>query len=248
MNVTDPTTAAVETVPGPGRAPPCVEGVRSVPGGLRALDGGSSPADDGERRLIVRASRGDVGAFSKLVHLHSDFVHGVALRVLGGDNAQDACQEVWVRVWANVKGFRGESAFRTWLYRIAVNTCLNFRKREARREQGRHGGEMPQMPEPRGGDADPEATALNGERREEIRVALGRVREEHRTALVLRHMEGLSYAEIAEKLDVPEGTAKGWVSRGRAAMIVALAEEERAREEATLVGQRAAKITEPSEA
>jgi RNA polymerase sigma-70 factor (ECF subfamily) len=63
------------------------------------------------------------------------------------------------------------------------------------------------------------------ERREEILRALAHVRAEHRAALVLRHMEGLSYAEVAEVLDVPEGTAKGWVSRGRAALLVVLSEE-----------------------
>ncbi len=66
---------------------------------------------------------------------------------------------------------------------------------------------------------------MSAERRQEIEAALQHVRAEHRAALVLRHMEGLSYAEIAEVLEVPEGTAKGWVSRGRTAMRVALAQE-----------------------
>ena len=83
----------------------------------------------------------------------------------------------------------------------------------------------PYLPEPSGEDADPETAALSAERREEIKVALGTVRAEHRAALVLRHMEGLSYAEIAAVLEVPDGTAKGWVSRGRAAMLVALTQE-----------------------
>ncbi|MGH3106564.1 MAG: RNA polymerase sigma factor, partial [Rubrobacteraceae bacterium] len=77
-----------------------------------------------------------------------------------------------------------------------------------------------------GGDADPEAAALHAERREEIQDALQHVRADHRAALVLRHMEGLTYAEIAEVLRVPDGTAKGWVSRGRAAMLVVLAEKD----------------------
>ena len=88
---------------------------------------------------------------------------------------------------------------------------------------------MPFLPEPPGGDADPEAAVLGEEQREEIQAALGHVRAEHRAALVLRHMEGLSYAEIAQVLEVPEGTAKGWVSRGRAAMLIALAEENHGR-------------------
>jgi RNA polymerase sigma-70 factor, ECF subfamily len=107
-----------------------------------------------------------------------------------------------------------------------VNTCLSFRQREARRKEREYSGdEMPYLPEPSGGDADPEAAALGSERREELKVALRKVREEHRAALVLRHMEGLSYAEIAAVLEVPDGTAKGWVSRGRAAMLIALTQE-----------------------
>lgn len=180
-------------------------------------------------KLALRASRGDVEAFTRLVQSHSTLVYRVALRILGPEAAQDASQEVWVRVWRSIKGFRGDSAFSTWLYRITVNTCLNARRREERRESQEYGDEMPYLPEPPGGDADPEAATLSQERREEIFAALRHVRAEHRAALVLRHMEGLSYAEIAEVLEVPDGTAKGWVSRGRAAMLVALAEENHGR-------------------
>ena len=163
--------------------------------------------------FAIRASKGDVEAFGMLVEEHSGLVYRVALRILGVEDAKDASQEVWIRVWRNIKNFRGDSAFSTWLYRITVNTCLSVRRKETRRREREFGGEeMPYLPEPRGGEADPEAAAL------------GHVRAEHRAALVLRHMEGLSYAEIAQVLEVPEGTAKGWVSRGRAAMLVALAE------------------------
>jgi RNA polymerase sigma-70 factor, ECF subfamily len=179
-----------------------------------------------DRDLVRAASRGDVEAFAKLVQDHSSLVYRVALRMLGKDDAQDASQEVWVRVWRNIRNFRGESAFTTWLYRITVNTCLSIRQKESRRDERELDDEMPYLSEPSGGEADPEAAALNAERREEIETALQHVRAEHRAALVLRHMEGLSYAEIAQVLDVPDGTAKGWVSRGRAAMLVALAEQD----------------------
>ena len=179
-----------------------------------------------DRDLVIRASEGDIEAFTKLVRGNSSLVYRVALRILGSENAQDASQEVWVRVWRNIKGFRGESTFTTWLYRITVNTCLSARQKEARREEREYSSdEMPYLSEPSGGDADPEAAALNAERREEIEAALQHVRAEHRAALVLRHMEGLSYAEIAEILDVPDGTAKGWVSRGRAELLVALVQQ-----------------------
>jgi RNA polymerase sigma-70 factor (ECF subfamily) len=177
----------------------------------------------GDRGLVARASRGDVEAFRQLVLEHSGLVYRVARRMLGREDAQDASQEVWIRVWRNIKSFRGESAFSTWLHRITMNTCLSVRQREARREEREYSGdEMPYLPEPSGGDSDPEAASLGSERREELKMALRKVRAEHRAALVLRHMEGLSYAEIAEVLEVPDGTAKGWVSRGRAAMLIAL--------------------------
>ena len=179
-----------------------------------------------DQAIAIRASRGDVEAFRLLVQEHSGLVYRVALRILGVEDAQDASQEVWIRVWRNIRDFRGDSAFTTWLYRITVNTCLSVRRKESRRGEWEYSGdEMPFLPEPRGGDADPEAAALGAEQREEIQAALGHVRAEHRAALVLRHMEGLSYTEIASVLEVPDGTAKGWVSRGRAAILIALAEE-----------------------
>ena len=183
-----------------------------------------------DQAFAIRASKGDVEAFRLLVQEHSGLVYRVALRILGVEDAQDASQEVWIRVWRNIRDFRGDSAFTTWLYRITVNTCLSVRRKESRRGEREYSGdEMPFLPEPRGGDADPEAAALGAEQREEIQAALGHVRAEHRAALVLRHMEGLSYAEIARVLGVPDGTAKGWASRGRAAMLIALAEENQGR-------------------
>ena len=175
-----------------------------------------------ERTLISRASRGDVDAFSKLVSAHSALVRGVTLRMLGGQEAQDASQEVWVRVWANMKSFRGESAFSTWLYRVTVNTCLTFRRKESRRRTREVEEELAHLSISSDGDGDPEEAALDAERREEIQVALGSVRAEHRAAMVMRHMEGLSCAEISEALGVPDGTVKGWASRGRTAMLAAL--------------------------
>jgi RNA polymerase sigma-70 factor (ECF subfamily) len=175
-----------------------------------------------ERALIARASRGDVEAFSNLVRSHSALVRGVTLRILEIEDAQDASQEVWVRVWANMKGFRGDSAFSTWLYRITVNTCLGFRRKESLRRTREIDEETAHLSEPSGGDGDPEKAAVDAERRGEIQVALATIRPEHRAAMVMRHMEGLSCAEVSKALGVPDGTVKGWASRGRAAMLAAL--------------------------
>lgn len=176
--------------------------------------------------LIHRASRGDVEAFTRLVRRHSDLVYRVALRILGPEEAKDASQEVWVRVWKALDGFRAESAFTTWIYKVTVNTCLSELRRErgrAERERDQHHEIISLLGEPRAGD-DPEAAALGRERMDEAIRCLQRLRPDHRAALVLRHLEGLSYPEISEVLEVPEGTAKGWVSRGRAALLVMLSQ------------------------
>ncbi len=178
-----------------------------------------------DQTFIHAAANGDVESFRRLVQQYSSLVYRVALRIVGPELAQDASQEVWIKVWRNIKAFRGDSAFSTWLYKITVNTCLNARKQEARRELGEHDGELPPyLPEPFGTDSDPEHQALGAERRDELMQALELVRDEHRAAVVLRHMEDLPYSEVAEILDVPDGTAKAWASRGRAALLVALSE------------------------
>lgn len=135
---------------------------------------------------------------------------------------------MWVLVWANIRSFRGDSAFSTWLYRIATNTCLGFGKRESRREQHERVEVPSYLPEQSGGEeADPGVVALNSELQGGTRAALRNVRAEHRAALVLRHMEGRSCMEIAKALNIPDGTAKGWASRGRVEPLTVLAQEGR---------------------
>src|SRR4028118_1590857 len=104
-----------------------------------------------DQALAVRASGGDVEAFRQLVRANSGLVYRVALRMLGSRDAQDASQEVWIKVWRNIENFRGDSAFSTWLYRITVNTCLSVRRKEARRAPREYSGEeLPFLQEPRG--------------------------------------------------------------------------------------------------
>jgi RNA polymerase sigma-70 factor (ECF subfamily) len=178
-----------------------------------------------DNNLARKAADGDVEAFARLVRSHSGLVYRVAVRILSLGEAQDASQEVWIRVWRNIRKFRGESAFSTWLYKITVNTCLSARRKEQARQAWELDEELPYLPANLSIEEDPETAAMAAERREELLRALEYVRADHRAALVLRHMEGLSYAEVAQILDVPDGTAKGWVSRGRAALLVALARE-----------------------
>jgi len=178
-----------------------------------------------DQNLAEKAADGDVQAFAQLVRSHSGLVYRVAVRILNAEEAQDASQEVWVRVWRNIRKFRGESAFSTWLYKITVNTCLSVLRKEQAREMREVGDELPYLPVTPSIENDPETAALAAERRGELLRELEHVRADHRAALVLRHMEGLSYAEIAQILEVPEGTPKGWVSSGRASLLVALSRQ-----------------------
>jgi hypothetical protein len=116
----------------PARYPACTAAHRR-PIRPRPVRTASTVVYSGEHResaLVTRASRGDVDVFSKLVQELSGLVHRVTLRVLGAEDAQDASQGVWIRVCANIKNFRGESAFSTWLYRITMNTCLGILRRQ----------------------------------------------------------------------------------------------------------------------
>ena len=180
-----------------------------------------------DQNLAKKAAEGNVEAFAQLVRGHSGLVYRLATRILGVDEAQDASQEVWIRVWRNLPKFRGDSAFSTWLYKITVNTCLNTLRKERRREARETGDEFLHLPTPPGGEDDPEAATLSRERMGEVVEALKGIRAEHRAAVVLRHMEGLSYGEIAQILEVPDGTAKGWASRGRASLLLRLVPETR---------------------
>lgn len=129
-----------------------------------------------------------------------------------------------MKVWRNINEFRGESSFSTWLYKITMNTCLNIREKELRRDRWELRDELPLLPELDGNfESNPEATTLSRERKDELLIALQSLRAEHRAALVLHHLEDLGYREISEILEIPEGTAKVWASRGRAALLVLLA-------------------------
>lgn len=114
-----------------------------------------------EATLIARAARGEAEAFSALVREHSTLVYRIALRMLGANEAPDASQEVWLRVWRSIENFKGESAFTTWLSKIAVNTCLSSREKEARRRDRELPEEFPHLAAPTGGENDPESAALD---------------------------------------------------------------------------------------
>ena len=131
----------------------------------------------------------------------------IARRIVGDqDEAEDVVQEVFSRLCLNPVRFDGKSAYSTWLYRILVNSSINHLRSKKRRAKLRTEGQAP---------LTPEELTLGLELKQLFTAALDEVSEQHRQVLVLREVRGLSYPEIAALLDIPEGTVKSALNRGR---------------------------------
>jgi len=172
-------------------------------------------APDGE--LVRRFLAGDAGAATELITRHERRVYAVCLRVLGNpDDAADAAQDALLAMIRKLDGFRGEAAFTTWLYRVAMNVCYDHLRRAKRRPVLRRDDDAP-APEPA---LDDHADAVAGAH--DVAAALEQVPEDFRVAIVLADVHDLPYDEIAKVLDLPVGTVKSRVHRGRIAMAKAL--------------------------
>jgi RNA polymerase sigma-70 factor (ECF subfamily) len=177
-----------------------------------------------EALLVRRCAAGDQDASAELVAEHHRMVLSLATSLLGDrDEALDLAQEVFLRVFRTIHRFRGHSALRTWIYRIAVNQVRN-RQRWWRR---RHRGDQVSLDEhlQRHGDVPvrsnimaPDRMFANHELAERLQAALERLPFEQRTAIVLREIEGLSYDEIAFTLQLAVGTVKSRLTRARQAL------------------------------
>ena len=182
-----------------------------------------SGVDSGEAALIARCAAGDEVACAELVAAHQRMVYGLALNLLGDRNdALDLCQDVFLRVFRTLSSFRGQSALRTWIYRIAVNQASNRRRWWSRRHQGeqvsldehlRKFGDVTSMQA-----IQPDRLLASQEASAKIWQALGRLPFDQRTALILREVDGLRYEEIAFTLDVAVGTVKSRLTRARQAL------------------------------
>lgn len=165
-----------------------------------------------ERELIGRSRGGDLDAFEALVEAHQDRVYSLCFRVTGSsEDAADASQEAFIRAFQSLARFEGRAAFSTWLYRIATNAAIDVvRKRPADPPV-----DLPEdCPSPR--DTESEYDRREVGRR--IQSALARLPLEFRAAVVLRDLQGLAYEEIASILQVPTGTVRSRLSRGRLAL------------------------------
>ncbi len=176
------------------------EDVVSTTGQVQRADATAS----GDAELVAQARAGDMAARDQLVARHVDAVYGLSLRVLGDrDLAQDAAQDASVNALAALGRFRGDSSFRTWLLRIALNAARSLARRGVRR---REVGIVEAECVAAGDDpAARAATALDATR---VRSALARLPEKQRLSVSLRVDQGLSYAEIAEVIGSTEGAAR----------------------------------------
>ena len=176
-----------------------------------------APADpDGD--LVRKTLGGDLAAFEALVERHRDVVFRVAARVVGRSEAEDVTQETFLRAYHRLGRFRGESAFRTWLLRIAHNTAVNAARRRLPEPVDTHADEEEgSTPDPSA--REPVSALEDSERRERLELKLGELRAEHRAVLVLRDLEGMAYEEIATVTDTPIGSVKGRLHRARREMI-----------------------------
>lgn len=180
--------------------------------------------DSEEKELIKRSQRGDVAAFDRLVRRYERSVFNTAYRLSNSyDDASDIAQEAFVRAWNNLKSFRGDAAFSTWLYRIVTNVFLDDRKRKKTRqhrslEEERELDEsnvVRQYEDPAPG---PQELAEGDERRRILEQAIAALPEAQRVMVVMYHTQGLAYEEIAEITGLPMGTVKSRLNRARLAL------------------------------
>lgn len=182
---------------------------------------------DADQQLVERVQRGDKRAFDLLVLKYQQKILGLVMRfVHDAHEAQDVAQEAFIKAYRALPGFRGESAFYTWLYRIAVNTAKNYLVSRGRRPPDIDvDAEDAEFFEGESALKDletPERSLLCGEIEATVQRVLDQLPEELRTALVLREFEGLSYEDIATSMQCPIGTVRSRIFRAREAIDKAL--------------------------
>lgn len=171
-----------------------------------------------DQALIDRCLEGQTDAYGELVTRYQDRLYATLVSMLGSvHDARDATQDAFVLAFQKLETFRRESAFYSWLFRIAYNAAVS-RHRKTRRETGSIDaaravtGREPMDERPQ---ADPSHELQISERQSLVRSALGELADEYRTVIILREMEGFSYEQIAELMDVPIGTIRSRIHRAR---------------------------------
>jgi RNA polymerase sigma-70 factor (ECF subfamily) len=187
-----------------------------------------------EREVVERARRGDSAAFAELVRRYQRKAYAVALGVLHDqDDARDVCQDAFLKAHKNLATFEGEAQFFTWLYRIVMNLCIDhLRKRRGLRVEfddavGDDAGD-PTGISPKRLGFDPQAALTDKELRKQLLGALERLSPAHRTILIMREVDGLSYQEMADVIGVQIGTVMSRLFHARKKMQALLLEYRKA--------------------
>jgi RNA polymerase sigma-70 factor (ECF subfamily) len=173
------------------------------------------PSTDEE--LVARSQGGDMDSFNQLVMRWERPIYALAYRTIGREeDARDVCQETFLRAFRALKGFKGQAKFSSWLYRIALNLCRDWIRRERRQPvaQAPEGVDLIEL----ASEATPTETIEDLVARQEIGQAVARAMaalpEEQRTAIILKEYHGLTFQEIADMLDCPLSTVKTRLYQG----------------------------------
>ena len=168
---------------------------------------------DDRARLIAAAQSGDLAAFEQIIRQYERLVLVTALRLLGNlADAQDASQEVFLRLYRNLGKVESSAAISSWLYRVTVNLCLDMRRKRPVSLPMEDAAMTPAA------GADPQQATVEAERRHALDLSLRRLSEKERAALILRDLEGLSTDEVARILGSSQATVRSHISKARVKM------------------------------
>lgn len=176
----------------------------------------SAAVPDPDVELVVRHRAGDGRAFDEVYNRYAGMVYGLALRLsANAPEAEDLTQEVFLRIYRHLGGFRGGSTLKTWVYRVALNQCRSRFGRFRPPTQGLFEEGVEDAPQLRDPSRGPEERALSNDTARRVGAALARLPLVFREAVVLRDLEGLAYEEIAGATGVRVGTVRSRIARGR---------------------------------
>ena len=167
--------------------------------------------------LIDRFKGGDQSAFEELVLKYQDRIYNLCRHMLGNTHeAEDAAQDTFLKAYQKLKDFKPEASLYTWLYRIAVNTCLDYKKRPFFESLFRKSDEDEEyILEPLSDEPSPEKLYESKQLGLALRKSLGKLSPKLKTVIILKEIEGLSYEEIVDILEISIGTVKSRISRAR---------------------------------
>ncbi|MEA4815757.1 MAG: sigma-70 family RNA polymerase sigma factor [Lachnospiraceae bacterium] len=173
--------------------------------------------------LVSMAKVGDIDAFEELIKNSEKIVYNICFRMLlNPEDAKDISQEVFIKIYNNIDKYNYMASFSTWVYRIAVNTCIDEIRRKKKEKEDTvfiendiPCGDESVKPQYISKEPTPEDRVINKEKNNEIISAVNKLSEEHKNIIMLRDLMGLSYIEISETLDISIGTVKSRIARAR---------------------------------